>query len=54
MGFGDKILAMIKDVREQELERRTECPVCFYPLDETKDGVLHCEYCGWTENKGVA
>jgi len=46
MAFGDKILAWIKDVREQELERRTECPECSYSLEE-KNGILHCKFCGW-------
>ena len=49
MAFGDKILAMIKHAREQEPERRTSCPECDYPLNETEKGILHCEYCGWTE-----
>jgi len=46
MAFGDKILTWIKDVRGQELERRTECPGCGYPLEE-KNGILHCKFCGW-------
>ena len=42
------LLAMIKAVREQEVERRTLCPICEYELSE-KDGVLYCEWDGWTE-----
>ena len=49
MAFGDEILAMIKDVREQEPERRILCPDCEYELSETEDGILYCEFCGWTE-----
>lgn len=49
MAFGDEILNMIKNVRQQELERRTECPECGYPLDETPDGLLYCRFCGWNE-----
>ena len=47
MAFGDAILNMIKKVREQERIERTECPLCFYPLDTKKDGTLFCVYCGW-------
>ena len=48
MGF-EQLLAMIKAVKEQELERRTLCPKCEYELSENC-GILYCEWCGWTEN----
>ncbi len=47
MAFGDKILNMIKKVREQDVEERKECPDCKYPLDKKDDGTLFCVYCGW-------
>ena len=47
MAFGDEILEMIKDVKEQELEEITECPVCFYPVEEKDGGTLFCTFCGW-------
>lgn len=48
MTFGKEILEMIKGVRGQEPERRTLCPECEYELSE-KNGILYCEFCGWTE-----
>ena len=48
MATGDEILREIKRIRELEPERRTLCPECDYELSE-KDGVLYCEFCGWTE-----
>ncbi len=49
MAFGDDLLAMIKDVREQEPERRKLCPICEYELSETAEGRLYCEFDGWVE-----
>lgn len=49
MAYGDEVLEMIKHAREQEPERRTLCPDCDYELSETKEGILHCEFCGWNE-----
>jgi len=48
MGFGNEILAMINSAKESKPEKRTVCPICDWPLEE-KDGILHCEYCGWFE-----
>ena len=47
MAYGDFVLNMLKKVREQEVEERTECPECKYPLDKKDDGTLHCVFCGW-------
>jgi len=47
MPFGDEILNMIKQVREQKPEERTLCPDCEYELDKLEDGTLHCQFCGW-------
>lgn len=47
MPAGDEILAMIKEIREQEPEERTECPKCSAPLNKRDDGTLHCTFCGW-------
>jgi len=52
MAFGDEILQMIKAAEEAEPERRTNCPLCEWPLEE-KDGQLHCPFCGWTEGLQV-
>ena len=52
MAFGDDLLAMIKTAKEAQAIKRTRCPVCEYPLEETKDGVLHCRFCGWSEGLG--
>ena len=48
MTFGSEILAMIKRIKGLEPERRTLCPVCEYELSE-KNGILCCEFCGWSE-----
>lgn len=48
MAAGDEILAWKKEAENQAPERRTDCPVCDWTLEE-KSGVLHCPYCGWCE-----
>jgi hypothetical protein len=50
MAAGDEILAMIKEVKEQQPVKRTECPVCECPLEEHPQKGLHCPFCGWTEH----
>jgi len=50
MAAGDEILAWKKAIEEQELERRTDCPVCGWNLEEhPKTGLLHCPWGHWTE-----
>ena len=49
MGAGEEILAMIKSVREQQLERRTDCPNCGWPLNEHPTKGLHCPLGDWAE-----
>ena len=50
MATGDEILAWKRAIEEQEPERRTDCPVCGWTLEESNRGGLHCELCGWTEH----
>lgn len=49
MPFGDNILAMHLTEKYQAPIRRTLCPVCWYPLEDTERG-LHCVDCGWSEH----
>lgn len=47
MPTGDEILAWKKQIEEQELVERTECPECGWTLEKhPKTGVLHCPLCG--------
>jgi len=52
MAFGDEILAMIKEIEEQDTIKMTRCPECEWALEETEEGSLHCPYCGWSEGLG--
>ena len=52
MAFGDEILAMLKAVKEAEPIKRTRCPECDWVLKITEDGILFCEFCGWSEGLG--
>jgi len=49
MPAGDEILGLIKAIKEQQPERRTDCPVCEWPLEEHLTKGLHCPCCGYTE-----
>ncbi len=44
----ENLLAMQLQVKYQQPIRRTICPICAYPLEETERG-LHCKNDGWTE-----
>ena len=48
MPWGSEIEAMIKEVRDQDMIERTDCPLCGWSLEKLKDGTLHCPYDGWT------
>ena len=49
MAFGSEILGWLKAIKEQPLEKRTNCPLCEWPLEEHETKGLHCPMCGWTE-----
>lgn len=49
MVFGEQILAMHLQVKYAPPIRRTICPVCGYPLEDTDRG-LHCKFDGWSES----
>ena len=50
MGAGDEIKGWLKQISEQQPIQRTSCPRCEWTLTKREqDGVLHCEYCGWTD-----
>ena len=53
MSFGSEILGWIKEIEEQEPERRTNCPLCDWPLEEHETKGLHCPMCGWCEGKSI-
>ncbi len=48
MGF-DQMLDMWLSVKYAQPVRRTICPVCAYPLEDTDRG-LHCKNCTWHES----
>lgn len=48
MATGDEILVWKTEIEKQEPERRINCPICDWSLEEHND-ILHCEFCGWTE-----
>lgn len=52
MAAGDEILAMIKEVKEQQPIERTACPDCGWTIEKHPNGTLHCPYCGWRNKKG--
>jgi len=47
MPAGEDIANILKEIREQIPEKRTECPECSTPLIERDDGTLWCRFCGW-------
>ena len=49
MAFASEILGWIKAIKEQPHERRTNCPLCEWPLEEHGEKGLHCPMCGSTE-----
>jgi len=49
MAAGDEILSWLKGIRNQTPIKRTDCPECDWPLEETK-WELHCTFCGWTSS----
>ncbi len=48
MGAYDELLAWKKAAAEQKPVEMTDCPNCGWDLEKNQAGVLHCEYCGWT------
>ncbi|MAH46915.1 hypothetical protein CMI37_13880 [Candidatus Pacearchaeota archaeon] len=49
----EEIRGWQKQAGEQAPERRTDCPRCDYPLEETDAGISHCKFCGWTEGLSI-
>lgn len=45
----NNLVSMIKEVRDQQPIRRTECEQCAWPLNEHPTKGLHCVLCGWME-----
>ena len=37
-----------KEIEKQIPEKRTECPICAWTLQEHKTKGLHCPFCGFT------
>jgi predicted RNA-binding Zn-ribbon protein involved in translation (DUF1610 family) len=46
---GNEITAAKKAVENQEPYQRTDCPNCGDTLEKTKEGTLHCPFCGWVD-----
>ena len=49
MPCGDNLLALELQVKYQQPIRRTLCPMCGFPLDDTERG-LHCRFDGYSES----
>jgi hypothetical protein len=49
MVAGENLLAQLLMVKYQQPLRRTICPICGYPLEETERG-LHCRFDAWSES----
>ena len=41
--------AELGEQEELGIVKRTFCPICAWPLEETEDGTLHCAFDGWTD-----
>ena len=50
MATGDEILAWKKE--KQVPEKRIECPICAWTLQEHPTKGLHCPFCGWVYDIG--
>jgi len=46
---GNEILAMRRACEAQQPYQRSDCPECGWNLETAFDGILHCQFCGWTD-----
>ena len=44
---GHEIIAMRKQCEDMKPYERRDCPVCGWTIEKTKEGDLHCKFCGW-------
>lgn len=47
--IGLEIRAMKKAAEKLPPYRRPDCPICGWTLEETPDQLIHCRFCGWTD-----
>ncbi len=47
--IGLEIRAMRKACEQMQPYQRQDCPVCAWPLQVAADGIIHCRFCGWTD-----
>ena len=47
--IGLDIRAMKKTAEKLQPYRRGDCPICAWPLAVSADDILHCLFCGWTD-----
>jgi len=51
--LGLEIRAMRRACEEMQPYQRQDCPVCGYHLETAADGILHCKWCGWTDQHPI-
>ncbi len=51
--LGLEILAMRKATEELQPYQRQDCPVCGWMLQRSVDDILHCRFCGWTDQHPI-
>lgn len=51
--IGLEILAMRKATELLQPYQRQDCPICAWPLETAADGIIHCRFCGWTDQNVI-
>jgi ribosomal protein L37AE/L43A len=51
--IGYEIRAMKKACEEMPPYQRQDCPVCAWPLETSADNIIHCRFCGWTDQNPI-
>lgn len=51
--IGLEILAMKKACENMPPYRRADCPICGWNLETAADGLIHCRFCGWTDEHPI-
>jgi len=51
--IGLEIIAMRRACEEMPAYQRSDCPACGWSLETSADSILHCEFCGWTDQNPI-
>jgi hypothetical protein len=51
--MGLEIRAMKKAADEMTPYQRMDCPVCGWFLETAADGIIHCKFCGYTDQNPI-